>query len=153
MKKTGLTLLLFSVLFLACQQQNTGKRLAEIDSLVVCERYDSAFTLLAEIDTMKLVVMEQKAHYYLLRTQLGYLTQRRDSSNMLDIIALPYYQATHNEEKLSECFYYKGYQMVLSQNIDSATLYYKKAEHFSKNTSNLRLKYKIAESLTTINSI
>ncbi len=153
MKKISLTLLLFSILFLACQQQDTGKRLVEIDSLVVCEHYDSAFTLLAEIDTMKLVDMDQKAHYCLLRTQLGYLTQQPDSSNMLDIVALPYYEATHNEEKLSECYYYKGYGMVLTQNMDSATLCYKKAENLSVNTNNSRLEFKIVQSLSAINGM
>jgi hypothetical protein len=74
------------VIACACSNRSAKDKLVAIDSLVVQELYDSAYTVLSSIDTTFLNDMDTKAHYYLRRKHLGYLTPHRDSSNVLDSI-------------------------------------------------------------------
>ena len=146
-------LLLLSLAMAGCHQKSMTERMSEIDSLVVREMYDSAYASVLRIDLSKLASREDSAHYYLLLTQTNILTQHPDTTAMLDSIVIPYYNNKEDHEKLAEAYYYKAYKMVRKREIPDATVWYKKAEEQAIHTSNNRLRYKIAESLATINEI
>ena len=135
----------------ACNSKEVTERLNEIDSLVTHEQYDSADNVLAILDTSLLKNVESKAHFYLLRTQLACILQKNDSFNLLDSIVIPHYTKTSNKEKLAEAYYYKGYIKILDGNFSEAVTNYKLSEDQASYTSNLRLQYKIAESLSYVN--
>ena len=146
-------ILLLMVFVCACGNRSAKDKLVAIDSLVVQELYDSAYTLLSSIDTTLVNNMDTKAHYYLRRKHLNYLTSRCDSSNVLDSIVIPYYTSTDDKEKLAEAYYYKAYGEIRSRKTKEAVTDYKRAEELAKQTDNPRLKFKVAESMAYINSV
>lgn len=146
-------ILLVMVFVCACGNRSAKDKLVAIDSLVVQELYDSAYTLLSSIDTTLLNNMDTKAHYYLRRKHLGYLTSHSDSSNVLDSIVIPYYTSTDDKEKLADAYYYKAYGEYNSGHKAEGVIAYKRAEEFANQTNNLRLKFKVAESLAAVNRL
>ena len=136
----------------ACSSNKTTMTLEIIDSLIINEQYESADSILSEIDT-SLLNSPSKAHYYLRQKQLACVLRKKDSINMLDSIVIPYYIEIGNKERLAEAYYYKAYDYLKVKNISEATTYYKRAEEFAYQTDNLRLKFKAAESLAYINSV
>ncbi len=133
---------------IACNNRTAEEKLVAIDSLVVQELYDSAYTVLTGIDTTLLNDMETRAHYYLARKQVGYLTSHRDSSNVLDSIVIPYYTSTDNKEKLADAYYYKAYGEITSGKMNEAVVDYKRAEQLAQG---LQQQYKIVEHLAFLN--
>lgn len=152
MKKTFYFLLLLLAMT-ACSQKSMTEQMAEIDSLVVQELYDSAYTCVSRMNPSKLTSQEDSAHYYLLLTQTSLLTQHSDTTMMLDSLVIPYYNNIGNHEKLAEAYYYKAYCKMMQKDYPGATRLYKKAEELSQYTTNLRLQNKISESLTYINEV
>lgn len=152
MKKIIYLLLLLSVLT-ACLEKNVTKQMDQIDSLVVREKYDSAYARVLGIDMSKLSSPDDSAHYYLLFAQTSVLTDHPDTSVMLDSIVIPYYIKTGNHDKLAEAYYYKGYKTLGTSKIPEAIILFKKAEEQALYTANLRLQYKIAEILSYTNEI
>ena len=141
------------VFAIACNNRTAEEKLVAIDSLVVQELYDSAYTVLTGIDTTLLNDMETRAHYYLARKQVGYLTSHRDSSNVLDSIVIPYYTSTDNKEKLADAYYYKAYGEITSGKMNEAVVDYKRAEELAYQTSNPRLQFKAVECLSVVNEM
>lgn len=146
-------ILLVMVFVCACGNRSAKDKLVAIDSLVVQELYDSAYTLLSSIDTTLLNNMDTKAHYYLRRKHLGYLTSHSDSSNVLDSIVIPYYTSTDDKEKLAEAYYIKAYGEYNSGYKTEGVIDYKRAEELANQTNNLRLKFKVAECLAAVNRL
>ena len=141
------------VFAIACNNRTAEEKLVAIDSLVVQELYDSAYTVLTGIDTTLLNDMETRAHYYLARKQVGYLTSHRDSSNVLDSIVIPYYTSTDNKEKLADAYYYKAYGEITSGKMNESVIDYKRAEELAYQTSNPRLQFKAVECLSVVNEM
>lgn len=141
------------VIAIACNNRTAEEKLVAIDSLVVQELYDSAYTVLTGIDTTLLNDMETRAHYYLARKQVGYLTSHRDSSNVLDSIVIPYYTSTDNKEKLADAYYYKAYGEITSGKMNESVIDYKRAEELAYQTSNPRLQFKAVECLSVVNEM
>lgn len=141
------------VIAIACNNRTAEEKLVAIDSLVVQELYDSAYTVLTGIDTTLLNDMETRAHYYLARKQVGYLTSHRDSSNVLDSIVIPYYASTDNKEKLADAYYCKAYGEITSGKMNEAVIDYKRAEELAYQTSNPRLQFKAVECLSVVNEM
>lgn len=137
----------------ACSNRSAKEKLVAIDSLLDQELYDSAYTVMCSIDTTLLNDMDSKAHYYLVRKRLGYLTSHRDSSNMLDSIVIPYYTSTDDKEKLAEAYYNKAYGEIISGKTKESVIDYKRAEELANQTSNPRLQYKATECLAAVNEI
>ena len=83
---------LFFLLFLifACNGIHVSEKLDYVDSLIVKERYDSASVIMKEL-AQATMTTEEQAHYYLLETQLGYLTNQPLSSDSLLDLAIIYY--------------------------------------------------------------
>lgn len=137
----------------ACSNRSAKEKLVAIDSLLDQELYDSAYTVMCSIDTTMLNDMDSKAHYYLVRKRLGYLTSHRDSSNMLDSIVIPYYTSTDDKEKLAEAYYIKAYIEIKSGKTKESVIDYKRAEELANQTNNLRIQFKVAESLAAMNEL
>ena len=152
MKKIFVFLLGFILIVVACSSNQTTMQLKMIDSLLINEQYDSADSVLSEIDT-SLLNNSTRSHYYLRQKQLICVLRKKDSLNMLDSIVIPYYRETENKEKLAEAYYYKAYDFIKEKNISEATTYYKKAEELAFQTDDLRLRFKVVESLAYINSV
>ena len=140
------------ILAAACGSQGVEERLAGIDSLIVKEQYDSAYVILDELDKVSMTAEEQ-AHYYLLKTQMGYLTNQPQTSDSLLDLAITYYNKVGNKLKLADAYYYKSYKSRIDQDYPQAILYGKKAERFAKNTNDDRLQFKIAENLSYLNGL
>ena len=124
-----------------------------IDSLIVHEKYDSAYASVMKIDKSELTEPEDSVRYHLLFTQTRLLTKHQDSLIRLNNIVIPFYIKTGNHEKLAEAYYYKAYGYAIRGDISNAMLYYKKAEEHASHTSNLNLKYKCQESLSVMNEL
>lgn len=85
MKRKCLLLFTVLILFFACNDVQVSERLNQVDSLIVKEQYNSACVLLKDVAKAP-KTDEERAHYYLLETQLGYLTnQPLESDSLLDL--------------------------------------------------------------------
>ena len=145
---------LFALILLlaACNSFQVSKRLNHIDSLVVKEQYDSACMFLKELNKASMTVEEQ-AHYYLLTTQLGYLTNLPIPSDSLLDLAIKYYNNVSNHEKLANCYYYKSLKSENNGNYSQAILYGKEAEQLAMKTKDYRLQFKVSENLAYLNGL
>ena len=145
---------LFFLLFLisACNGIQVSEKLDQVDSLIVREQYDSACVLMKDI-TKTPKTDDEQAHYYLLETQLGYLTNNPLSSDSLLDLAILYYNKVGKQEKLADAYYYKSYRSEKENDYPQAILYCKEAEQLAKKTSDIRLQYKITENLSYLNGL
>lgn len=139
-------ILFFSVI--ACNESNMTEKLSIIDTLVNLEKYDSAFSVLSEIKESSIVSEEDKAHYNLLLTQVGYLVNKPLASDSLLDLSIAHYLLTEDNGKLANCYYYKANRLVLQKDISTAIKYLKIAELKAKSTSQ---HYKIVERLAYLN--
>ena len=150
--------LLVAILFLpflmaGCFNDTASSQLAEVDSLLLAEQKDSASHLIQSLDESKLTNPEDKAHYYLLKTRIGFLINQPLSSDSLLDLAIEYYKKVGNQEKLADCYYCKSYWSEINKDYPQAILYGKEAERLAMSTNNIRLNYKIIESLAYLNGL
>ena len=139
-------------LFFACNGIQVSERLDQVDSLIVKEQYDSACALMKDVAKAPMTDEEQ-AHYYLLETQLGYLTNTPLSSDSLIDKAIVYYNKVGYQKGLSNALYYKSLKSRDSRNYPEAILYCKEAERLAMNINDDRLQFKIAENLAYLNGL
>lgn len=140
------------LLLLAACNGGQQEKLNQIDSLIVREQYDSASVFLKDVSEASMTEEEQ-AHYFMLATQLGYLTNQPLSSDSLLDLALIYYNKVENNQKLADAYIYKSYRSRIAQDYSQAILYCKKAESLAINTNDTRLQFKIAENLSFLNGL
>lgn len=152
MKKNIIYLSALVLLFIACNGIQVTEKLNQIDSLVAKEQYDSADSILKNLANVSMTTDDQ-AHYYLLATQLGYLTNHPLSSDSLLDLAIIYYNKVKNKQKLANCYFYKSYRSEINKDYPQAIQYIKDAERLGKSTDDLRLQFKIAESLAFLNAL
>ena len=152
MKKNIIYLSAIVLLFIACNGIQVTEKLNQIDSLVAKEQYDSADSILKNLANVSMTTDDQ-AHYYLLATQLGYLTNHPLSSDSLLDLAIIYYKKVKNKQKLANCYFYKSYRSEINKDYPQAIQYIKDAERLGKSTDDLRLQFKIAESLAFLNAL
>ena len=152
MKKNIIYLSVIVLSLTACNGIQVTEKLNQIDSLVVKEKYDSADSILKGLVKVSMTADDQ-AHYYLLTTQLGYLTNHPLSSDSLLDLAIIYYNKVENKQKLANCYFYKSYSSEINNDYPQAIRYIKDAERLGKSTDDLRLQFKIAESLAFLNGL
>lgn len=152
MKNKILFLTAFPLLLVACNGIQVSERLINIDSLIIKEQYDSANMLLNDLNEMSLTSAE-RAHYYLLTTQLGYLTNQPLPSDSLLDLSIKYYNKVGNLQKLADAYYYKSCRSRINQDYSQAILYGKKAEQLAMSTNDTRLQFKIIENLAFLNGL
>ena len=153
MKKNLIIMLLALLITSSCENKSVLNQIDEIESLTDHELFDSAYVKLSKVSETALSNDHQKAHYYLLRTQLGYLTQHIDSTSMLDSLAIPYFTQNNDSKSLANAYYYKGYGIATKGDYAKAIYYYKKAEEQAMIAGNDKLLYKTYESLSTMNQL
>ena len=119
---------LFAVLLMltACHDMRVSERLNQVDSLVVKEQYDSAYAVLNNMDEAAMTE-EDQAHYSLLLTQLGFISNQPLSTDSLLDLALTYYNKVGNNEKLADAYYYKSYKLLTNEDYPQAIMYCKEA--------------------------
>lgn len=152
MKRKIIHLFVLLLLLTACNGIQVSERLNQIDSLVVWEQYDSASVLLKDVAESSMTD-EEHAHYYLLTTQLGYLTNQIPSSDSLLDLAIKYYNKVGNNQKLADAYVYKSYRSRINQDFPQAIIFGKKAEQLAMNTGDVRLQFKIVENLSFLNGL
>lgn len=153
MNKNLIIVLLALLITTSCENKSVMNQINEIESLTDREQFDSAYVELSKINESALCNDNEKAHYYLLRTQLGYLTQHPDSTNMLDNLVIPYYAQKNDHKNLANAYYYKGYNIATKGDYANAIYYYKKAEEQTLIVGNDKLLFKVSESLSVINEL
>lgn len=152
--KKNLIIALFTLLITyGCENKSVLNQINEIEFLTDQELFDSAYVKLSKINETVLSNDDQKAHYYLLRSQLGYLTQHPDSSNMLDSLVIPHFSQKNDPKNLSNAYYYKGYSEVIRGEYVNATYYFKKAEEQAMIIENDKQLFKVYESLSATNEL
>lgn len=136
----------------ACDGMSVSEKLDQIDSLIVRERIDSACVI---HETLNVVGMapEDLAHYRLLATQLGFITNHPLPSDSLLDMAISYYKDVNNIEKLADAYYYKSARSRINQDYPLAILYCKEAERLADQGNDIRLQFKIAENLAFLNGL
>ena len=107
MKKNLIIVLLTILITFGCENASVLNQINEIESLTDQELFDSAYIKISKINESALCNDDERAHYYLLRTQLGYLTQHPDSTNMLDSLVIPYFSQKNDQKNLTNAYYYR----------------------------------------------
>lgn len=145
-------LLAILLMLTACNGMRVSEKLDQIDSLIVKEQYDSACVLLKEASEASMTEEEQ-AHYGLLATQIGYVTNNPLPSDSLLDLAITYYNKVGNNQKLADAYYYKSARSRINQDYPQAILFCKEAERLADQSIDLHLKYKIVENLAYLNAL
>lgn len=140
------------LILIACDGMRVSGKLDQIDSLIAKEQYDSASVILNSLNEATMTP-DDKAHFQLLTTQLGYITNNPLPSDSLLDLAITYYKKEGNSQKLADAYYYKSYRLEMNEDFPQAILYCKEAEHLATNTNNYRLEYKVFESLAYLNGL
>ena len=145
---------LFATLLMltACGGTRVSEKLDQIDSLIAREQIDSAGVILNGLKGVGMAP-EEKAHYGLLVTQLGYITNHPLPSDSLLEMALIYYNKVGNSQKLANAYYYKSLWSEDNNNYPQAILYGKEAEQLAIDVNDVRLQYKVAENLAYLNGV
>lgn len=151
-KKCFIYLLAISFLLTACDGMRVSEKLDQIDSLIAKDKVDSASIVLNSL-TEAVMVPEDQAHYRLLATQVGYLTNQPLASDSLLDLAITYYNKKGNNQKLADANVYKSYRSMINQDYPEAILYCKKAERLAMNTKDCRLQFKIVDNLAYLNGL
>lgn len=147
----SMLLFLMVLLFMGCDSSSKSRLLDELDSLVVAEKYDSAYQEVLKLNP-QFDNEKDLAHYNLLLAQTSYLTYNTLSTDSVIDAAIKYYEQGDDVEKLADAYYYKASCLHERSEDIQAIQFYKKAENVSNNSKNLRLRFKIAESMTRINN-
>ena len=141
------------LMLIACDETRVSKKLDQVDSLIAKEQIDSACVIHNSLNEADMSP-EDQAHYFLLATQLGYITYHPLPSDSLLDLALTYFKKVGNSQKLADVYFYKSLRAEkIDNNYPQAIIYSKEAEREANNTDDVRLQFKIAESLAFLNAI
>lgn len=149
MKKIVFVLIMVPLLG-GCMHGNMKKDLDVIDSLVEAEDYDSAYSIVSDIEESAVTEPADRARYNLLMTQLSYLTGNPLPSDSKLDLAIAYFKENGDQAKLADCYYYKSNREVMKGDYSQAILYVKEAEQLAKGIGQ---QYKITERLTFLNEL
>lgn len=143
----------FLLLLISCDRHSMAERLSSIDSLIAIQRYDSAFKLTNGIDRHKLANEDDLAHYWLLDYQTRYLTNKILPSDSILDKAIRHYTKACNSGKLSDCYFYKASRLYWDGAYKPSVVLLKKAEKLAAEAGDASRRFKVAELLSSINSV
>ena len=154
MRRLTILISIIALLASSCQNRRPNKSLAEVDSLVVAELYDSAYHLVETMDESNFYTPEDLAHFNLLRVQTAYLVNKplAYSDSILDKLIVFYEEHPDNEKRI-DAYYYRAIGTNAQQDYQKSIILYKKAEKLAEITGNKRLQFKIAEGITYVNGM
>ena len=143
---------ILSVLILTnCSNDNdTYKKLSEIERLLEKEKYELAMNNLSEINANRLNE-ENKAYYDLLMTQANFCLDKQTDSDTLINESIRFYEESDNKILLAKAYYYKGITCYQRGNKSEGVNLIKKAEYLSNGTGDLNFITKIYLNLSFIN--
>ena len=141
-----------TLLLYGCEYRSSSTKLAEIDSLVEEEMYDSAYQEALKFNN-KFESDENMAHYYLLLTQTGLLTGNPLTSDSLINISISYYEKNTNKEKLCDAYYYKAIYLINNKEYNHGVILSKKAYDIAQQSRNYGQQYKVSELISYINRV
>ena len=142
---------MFILLLLGCGYTSEYRILDEVDSLVLVEKFDSAYQIVLKLNP-QFDSEKNLAHYQLLLTQTSYLTYNTLPTDSAIDNAISYYEHNDDPKRLTDAYYYKA-SCLHERNEDSLAIrFFKKAEEIANNTKDIRQQYKIAESMIKINN-
>ena len=146
-------MLLFAIVVtIGCNERKISGQLAQIDTLLVHDKVDSALVKLSDIKLSNLS-QEDSAYYYLIRTEARYRANMISSEDSIINYSVKYYNKASDIEKKARSYYYKGVTLYLMTNdLATSILLVKQAEENARGTDNLLLKHKIYEKLSHYNS-
>ena len=140
------------LLMIGCETGSVSKKLADIDSLIVREEYDSAYRMVSSLNETTINNQDDLAYYYLMKVQTGYLVGKPiESPDSLLNEVIMFYLKNMDTEKLSNAYYYMAITSYYNRKLKESILYYKKAEVMADRSNNKREQFKIAEGLSFIN--
>lgn len=96
---------------------------SEVEALMP-NRPDSALALLEEMESIETLSQEDKAHYYLLLTEVRDKNYMEHTNDSLIAIATDYYDGTNDVERRAKAWYYRGRINEDIQNVLKAQAYY-----------------------------
>ncbi len=144
-------LFVFILFLLGCGYTSEYRILDEVDSLVLVEKFDSAYQIVLKLNP-QFDSEKNLAHYQLLLTQTSYLTYNTLPTDSAIDNAISYYEHNDDPKRLTDAYYYKA-SCLHERNEDSLAIrFFKKAEEIANNTKDIRQQYKIAESMIKINN-
>lgn len=149
MTKTIIAILLLTLLG-GCKNRDIKQNIDAIDSLMMSEYEDSAYSILLKINPSDINDEADRAHYYLLLAKGAYMLGNQLPPDSILDWAIAYYKKSDDYVKLSDCYYYKSTQEVMKGDYSQAVLYAKKAE---QHASSLNQKYKTTERLCFLNGL
>ena len=152
MRRSCFLIFIVALLAFGCQTHKSSKSLAEVDSLVVAELYDSAYHLVTTKLESANFSPEEQAHYNLLRVQIAYLVNQplATSDSILDGV-ISYYNQHVNHERLADAYYYSAICAYKAKKPQQSIMLYKKAEQHAKQSGSLYQQFKIAEGISFVN--
>lgn len=140
------------VVTIGCGEGKISEQLAQIDSLLVHDKVDSALIKLSDIKPSN-ASQADSAYYYLICTEARYRTNMISSEDSVINYSVSYYQKNSDIEKKARSYYYQGVTLYLMTNdLAASILLVKMAEENARGTDNLLLKHKIYETLSHYNS-
>lgn len=152
MYKETILLCIVAVLLTGCENHPVSIQLAEIDSLISAENYDSAYHNVTKLNCHHLN-NESKAHYYLRYTQTSFLTNHPLSSDSLINYSISFYEKNLDKEKLCDAYYYKALYLLSKEDYNHGIILSKKAYELAQQSMNYGQQYKISELIAYINRI
>ena len=152
MRRLTILISIIALLASSCQNRRPNKSLAEVDSLVVAELYDSAYHLVTTKLESANFTPEEQAHYDLLKVQTSILANKplESSDSILDGV-ISYYNQHVNHERLADAYYYKAICAYKAKDPQQSIMLYKKAEVEAEQSGSLYQKFKIAEGISFVN--
>lgn len=152
MKRLAILFLIGVLFLLSCQNNKVNIELAEIDTLIVKEKFDSAYHLLNKHDFTATSNPEDIAHFNLLKVQTAFLVNNPlVSSDSLLSCVISYYAQHVDNEKLADAYYYRAIGAYKAKDYQNSIMFYKEAEQHAKESGNIRQHYKIAEGISFVN--
>ena len=153
MRRLTILISIIALLASSCQNRRPNKSLAEVDSLVVAELYDSAYHLVTTKLESANFTPEEQAHYDLLKVQTSILANKplESSDSILDGV-ISYYNQHVNHERLADAYYYKAIGAYKAKDPQQSIMLYKKAELHANQSGSLYQQFKIAEGISFVNN-
>ena len=140
----------FCVIIYGCHHSNLNSQLVFIDSLLLNELPDSAYSILKRVNKEKLDE-ENLAYYHLLLAQSQYKTYIPITSDSVISLALNYYLNMDDKNKLARAYYYKGCILDDLKRHKEGMENMKKAESVAKGSHDYVLLHNIAFYIGAIN--
>ncbi len=145
-------MLLFAIVVtIGCNERKISGQLAQIDTLLVHDKVDSALSQLTSIPLQTIQNKEDSAYYYLLLTEAEYRKWIPVKSDSAINFCISYYEANRDNEKLARSYYYKGVAFLSFHNTPQTIILLKQAEEKANKTNNNLVKHKIVEKLAFYN--